>query len=120
MKFVIDGVRVISKKNSRIMSFRGGRYTNIPSGAYIEFVRDAGYQINTQWDHEVVRKPFALRCEFVMKGKADTDVDNMFTSVLDMLQTLGMISNDKLCVEGSMTKKSGGEKYLTTIILEEL
>lgn len=119
MKFVIDGVRVISKKNSRIMSFRGGRYTNIPSGAYTEFVRDAGYQIMQQWDREVVRKPFALRCEFVMKGKTDTDVDNMFTSVLDLLQTLSVVVNDKLCIEGTMTKKFNGEKYLTTILLEE-
>lgn len=120
MKFVIDGVRVISKKNSRIMAKMGNRFMSFPSAAYSSFFRLAGLQINTQWDHHVITKPFALRCEFVMKGKTDTDVDNMFTSVLDLLQNLGVVQNDRLCVEGSMSKKHDGKDYLTTIILEEL
>ena len=120
MKFTISGARVISKKNSRIMARMGNRFMSLPSAAFQTFFRLAGLQVRTQWDHHVITKPFALRCEFVMKGKNDTDVDNMFTSILDLLQSLGIVQNDKLCVEGSMIKKHDGSDYLTTIILEEL
>lgn len=120
MNFVIKDTRVISKKNSRIMTMVGSRPISLPSKSFNDFFRNAGYQVWNQWDRHVITKPFALRCEFIMKGKTDTDVDNMFTSILDLFQSLGIIQNDKLCVEGSMTKKLGGSNYLTNIKLEEL
>jgi len=53
-----------------------------------------------------------------MKGRLDADLDNLVTSVLDVLQESGAIDDDKNVVSLHATKHSGFEDWVTSIEVE--
>lgn len=112
MKLTITG-RPISKKNSRTFIRRGRMIVSLPSKAYKNFQTMALVQL------EDCKKTFntLLQVNYVfhMKGKMDTDADNMMAGINDILQTAGIIENDKLIVKGTYEKVSGCSDWQTDI-----
>ncbi len=91
MKIEILG-RPISKKNSKQLIPVRGRTIMIPSKAYNQFRKDALVQVLGK---KPVLSPYAVRYEFQMKGRLDTDIDNMIAGINDILQEAGIIDDDK-------------------------
>lgn len=101
--------RVISKKNNHA---GGGRFF-ITSKAYKEFETATLWQLKKV--REVYSEEVSIRLSFQMKGRLDTDLDNMVTSIIDVLQKAGIIVNDKKIVEINAEKTHGHSDFLTII-----
>lgn len=121
----IDG-RVISKKNSKriVSNYRTGRAFLISSKGYESFKDDAVadltaqmYQLKTQGHDFPLAGPYKLTCNFLLKGKSTTDLDNMLASVCDILQDAGIIDDDKDVLELHATKKNNAPDYKTTVVI---
>lgn len=82
MKLVITG-NVPSKKNSRITT-RSGR--TFPSKNYAAWEKDALVQLSTQDWQKFDSYPVTLTCTFYLATMAGKDLDNMLSSVLDVLK----------------------------------
>lgn len=108
----IDG-RVIAKKNSRQLGYRGGRMVNFPSKRYSEFKESALWQLKKY--KEKIKPPYFIRYCFFIKGKMDADADNLQASINDILQDAGIIENDRL-IYGFAGEKIVGEKEFKTMI----
>ena len=113
MKLKITG-RPISKKNNR----RNFRNISLPPKAYGPFEKSAVQQIN--WTDKPIAGPLKVDYIFHMKGRLDTDVDNMMAGINDILQTAGVIENDKNIIEGRFTKIAGCNDWLTEIQIQEV
>ena len=103
--------RVISKKNSKRMIFRGGRRFLVPSKAFEVFASNAVADI-----HEQIKKipnnplftgPVKIHTDLFIPGKSIADGDNLHTSILDVLQLAKIIDDDKNVMEGSYKKYPG-------------
>jgi Holliday junction resolvase RusA-like endonuclease len=91
MKIEILG-RPISKKNSKQIFRAGGRLIVAPSKAYKTFCESALLQLGKQ---PTIAPPYYVKYEFQMKGRLDTDIDNMIAGINDILQECGRIDDDK-------------------------
>lgn len=103
--------RVISKKNNHA----GGGKFFITSRAYKQFETGSLWQLKKV--KEVYDGEISVRLSFMMKGKLDTDLDNMVTSVIDVLQKAGIIVNDKKVMEIKAEKSHGHDEFMTIIII---
>lgn len=110
-KLIIKG-RPIVKKNSRMATGRG--YT-IPSKAYRVWERDAIYQLSSY--KEKYKGKVAVKLVFCIKGRFDADVDNLSTSVLDVLQKGGFIDDDKNVVVLIAEKYRGFKDWETHVTI---
>jgi len=117
LAFDIEG-RVIAKKNSRQIGYRGGRMVNFPSKRYEEFKETALWQLKRIKDK--LKPPYDVRYIFYIKGKMDADLDNLIASINDILQEAGIIENDRLIHEMEAKKVMGGKDFKTTIEIFEL
>lgn len=115
MKLKLSG-RPISKKNSKLWIIRGGRRLLVPSVAYQRFAEAAAYQLKPQLTH-TIQPPYQVHCNFYLKGKIHADGDNLFTSILDILQAIAAIDDDDLVMSGSWTKYPGVREWGTHIYL---
>lgn len=102
--------RPISKKNHRI-PLRNGM--NIPSKSFRSFEKQALYQLLEVRERHTGK--VHVDYIFQMKGKIDTDCDNMIGGINDILQKAGIIDNDKNITEGSFKKIPGNKDWITTI-----
>ncbi len=113
-KIEITG-RPISKKNTRIPLKNG---MNIPSKAFRNFEKQALYQLLGIKDH------YDGRCKvnyiFQMKGKLDSDCDNMIGGINDILQKAGIIADDKNITEGLFRKIAGNQNWKTVIEITDI
>ena len=100
--------RVISKKNSKIWT---GKYL-ISSKAYTQFENDTLKQITRV---KKLKPPYAIRYEFYMKGRGATDIDNMQTSINDLLVKAVFIDDDKNILSVQALKYLDCQEYSTTI-----
>lgn len=109
MNITITG-RAISKKNSKQIIRAGTRMLLIPSKQYKTFEKDALQQLVDQGLTDLVGKdeympvkmfttPIKVDYIFHMKGKMDSDGDNMEAGINDILQKSGIIQNDSLIRE---------------------
>lgn len=114
MKIVIHG-RPISKKNSKQLIPVRGRTIMIPSTAYNKFRKEALKQIVVRTR---IASPYVLSYRFEMKGKLDTDIDNMIAGINDILQETGIIDDDKNIVQITAHKTSGFADWRTIIEVE--
>ena len=105
--------RPIVKKNNRTNTGRG---FTVPSKRYRQWESDALWQL-TQYGQRWTGK-IAVTLTFQMKGRLDADLDNLVTSVLDVLQESGAIDDDKNVVSLHATKHSGFEEWVTIIEVE--
>ena len=108
MSIIIRG-RVISKKNNHA---GGNNRFFITSKRYKEFETDALWQIKGK----KLSSQTNIRLVFNMKGRLDTDLDNMITSVIDVLQKGGLIVNDKTLIHIDAYKEYGATNFYTEII----
>lgn len=89
-----------AKKNSRVITRRGGKILNIPSQIYRKWHDDALWQIEEMKIPE--SKPnYSITYYFWFKDKRKHDLDNAQASVNDLLKDAGVIIDDdsKLLVE---------------------
>jgi len=105
--------RVISKKNHKV-----GRGFFATSKRYKEFENDALMQLNAYRERYV--GAIGIYLTFEMKGRLDTDLDNMVTSIIDVLQKKGIIDNDKNIKMITAVKQSGYKDWQTHITIKEL
>lgn len=116
--------RVISKKNSKriVSNYKTGRAYLISSKGYEAFKDDAVadltaqmYQLKAQGHRFPLATPYVLNLVFALKGKSTTDIDNMISSVCDILQDTGIIEDDKHIIELHAGKLQGADEYTTQI-----
>lgn len=102
--------RVFSKKNSRILTRRGGYITSLPSRAFERYRKDAIRQIGEQ---PQIKPPYEVIYLFEMKGLGSTDIDNMIAGINDILQEAGILTDDKHILKIKAEKLIGAEEYRT-------
>ena len=103
--------RVISKKNHKV-----GRGFFATSKRYKEFENDALWQLKSY--KERYTGHIKIELKFEMKGKLDTDLDNMVTSIIDVLQKGEVIDDDKNVRSISADKLSGFKDWQTHISIK--
>jgi len=118
--------RVISKKNSKriVSNYKTGRAFLISSKGYEAFKDDdmtdltaQMYKLKVQGHRFPLATPYVLKCTFALKGKSTTDLDNMISSVCDILQDAGIIEDDKDIIEIQAGKIQGHTDYTTQITI---
>jgi len=110
--------RPISKKNSkRIITVRG-RPILISSKAYLLFEKSALWQLKAYKERH--QGPVEVHYVFEMKGKMDTDFDNLISGLNDVLEKAGIIDNDKNIQFGSFAKYHGFKDWRTLIKIEDI
>lgn len=110
--------RPISKKNSR----RNYGKVSLPSVAYVKFEKLALVQIETAIKIDKLKQikgNVIILYKFFMKGKLDSDCDNMIAGINDILQKSGLIENDKFITEGWFKKISNNKDWRTEIKIEK-
>lgn len=105
--------RPISKKNNRRNFF----HTSLPSKAYERFKEDALWQLK-KTHHVFYQDYYKINYKFFMKGKLNTDFDNMIGGINDILQDAGIIVNDGLVEKGSYEKIRGCIGWWTELEIE--
>ncbi len=114
MKINITG-RPIVKKNRMQIVYAGGRPRPIPSKAYKRFENDAIPQIIEQTLGKKFRGSIELDVKFYIKGKYHVDLDNLISSICDVLQASGTIVDDDLITAITATKVGNCSDWLTEI-----
>jgi len=110
--------RPISKKNSRRLFVRGGRVINLPSSAYENFKEQALWQLKKY--KEKYTGPIKVEYTFQMKGKLNTDLDNLQAGINDLLQDAGIIDDDKNIISVVANKYSGFKDWITLVEITPL
>ena len=113
---IIKG-RVISKKNNKRIFYMHGKIVVIPSKSFQVFKESCLWQLKGQKKYH---GPLSIKIEFRMKGKMDSDIDNMCTSIFDILADAEILENDKDIVELHAIKKEGYTDFETTIEITEI
>lgn len=109
--------RPISKKNSKQIIRSGNRYIPISSKAFKAWEESCLWQLKgkPKYTGKVM-----MSILFQMKGKIDADLDNIATSVIDILQKAKVIDDDKNIVHLTLSKLSGYEEWQTIIEIREI
>lgn len=116
--FTIDG-RVISKKNSKQWIIRGGKRFLIPSESFEKFKISAMTQLMQHFKFRAPRitDRIHVAVHFYLKGNIDIDIDNAYTSILDILQdkSFPVILNDKNVMSGQQIKTPQSTHFYTEV-----
>ena len=119
MKEIVIYGRPASKKNSKQVFYKNGKYVVIPSRAYKAFEKDAGYQLLNYKKARLTGK-LKIDYEFYQKGKLRQDFDNAIASINDVLQEYGVILNDKDILGGSYLVIPNARDWKTIIRIGEI
>lgn len=112
--------RVASKKNNkRLVKTRGGRMIPISSQAWMKFHKEATKQLKAQGIKKL-KAPYQVEYMFYMKGKAATDIDNMMAGINDIIEKLGIVTNDKHILRVVAEKVTDEPYYETVVTIKEL
>lgn len=76
------------------------------------------YQLMSGGKPAPITTPVLVRCEFYTKGRIKADGDNLFTSILDILQDAGILADDDLVMEGVWIKHPGQKEFSTVVTIE--
>lgn len=106
--------RPISKKNSKRLVPIRGRMIPICSKAFNNFHKDALSQLT---GCRKLKPPYAVSYRFNMKGKLDTDIDNMVSGINDILQDAGIITDDKYITHINAIKISECKEWESVITI---
>jgi Holliday junction resolvase RusA-like endonuclease len=94
--------RLKSKKNSRpiFVNKKTGKHFLGKSKEFTQFEKDSAFILNAQKNKQGIKNPLSgdlkiISLKFEFKGAQRSDLDNMLTSILDLLQDCGVIENDK-------------------------
>jgi Holliday junction resolvase RusA-like endonuclease len=98
MLITLDGLPASKKNSKRIYRTRTGKTLVLPSTAYEKWRKKAIGQIIEQ--HGASRKisnyPVNIIARFQIKNKTNVDMDNMLSSLLDMLQDAYVLDGDSV------------------------
>jgi Holliday junction resolvase RusA-like endonuclease len=117
-EIIIPKLRVISKKNNPKLIRRGRITFRLPSDAFENF-KSLAYEYLSPHQGSIT-KPFKMEVWYSIKGKYRQDIDNVCTSLLDVLQDYGVITNDNNCIDLHGIKSGGHKDFYTLIRLTEL
>lgn len=106
--------RIISKKNSKRFFRHGRRVIPVSSRAYQTFEARALSQLT---GYKTIEPPYDVHVDFYIKGAYRADGDNLYTSILDVLQKAGIITDDLYIMRGSWEKYPSVPEWGTTIII---
>jgi crossover junction endodeoxyribonuclease RusA len=109
--------RPITKKNNRsfVRGNRGG--FTIASPRYRQYEEDCLWQLKQYKEKHT--GPMSIKIVFEMKGKLDSDLDNMVTSILDVLQKAEVIDDDKNVMALDAQKYRGFKDWVTHIEIKK-
>ena len=106
-----------AKKNSR-RNFKSG--VSLPSVRYEVWNKYAVAEISEQWDEEPLSQTSSMCVTFSISDKRRKDLDNMLTSVLDMLVDCSVLEDDTWQICSNITIRGlEAEQDLTTIQIWE-
>lgn len=108
--------RPISKKNSR----RNFGKVSLPSIGFVKFEELALKQLKDLNIKQCIKGNIMVYYKFFMKGKLDSDCDNMMAGINDILQKAEIIENDKYVTEGWFKKIAGNDAWRTEITIEKI
>lgn len=114
MKVIIKG-RPHSKKNSR----RNFGHVSLPSLAYERFKHDALGQLKA-YRLPTYTEPVRMAVLFRQKGRMRSDLDNGLSSIMDVLQDAGVLTDDTLVTEVYAKKEGGYKEFETEVEIELL
>lgn len=119
--FTITG-RPASKKNSRKYIRRGGKHFSVPSDAYNRYATEFKAQILEMFGTKPpkISGPAFVMTMFEVKGRYQFDADNYHTGILDLLEDVGIIEDDKNVFIGSYQKATGRPDWATHILINPL
>jgi Holliday junction resolvase RusA-like endonuclease len=114
MKYILQ-LRPISKKNSRRWIKRGGKKFLVPSARYENFLSEATYQLMQHAKLKRFTGQVSVHTDLYIKGKYRVDGDNLHTSILDVLQHVGILTDDELVMRGSYEKHPNRDDWSVEI-----
>lgn len=79
----------------------GGKPRTLKSKAYLQWISDAGAMLNAQRPG-MIEGHYALTV--TVTNKSRIDLDNTIKAVNDLLQSQGVVTNDRLCEEISVRR----------------
>lgn len=91
-RMVLQG-NIPSKKNSRVLAKVRGRMINVPSKRYKDWHKEATAQL--QGELPLFDKPCRLTVQFWFENNRRTDMDNKLASIVDWLQDIGVLADDR-------------------------
>lgn len=93
----------ITKKNSQQIILAGKRPCIIPSTAYKKYEKAAKNQLALQSLCKAPQGPIAVKCLYYMQTNRSCDLTNLMAATHDVLQSAGVIEDDKwiVSVDGS-------------------
>lgn len=91
----IEGIRPISKKNSR----RIFNNRSLPSEAYVKFNKAALDELKDLTPENPYTGDVIVEVEVFIKGDYKVDIDNLCTSWIDTLMDAGVIADDEQVTE---------------------
>lgn len=110
--------RPIAKKNSKRLITVRGRVIPISSKAFMQFEHDALMQLLPYRKYKF-DKPVTIDYEFFIQGKYHVDVDNLISSLNDIVQKSGILVDDDLIYKGTFIKRGGSSGWSTKIRISD-
>lgn len=116
VEFTISG-RPIVKKNNKQIFYKNGKINVRSKKSYYDYRKIALEELEMlSYTIGKLEPPYQISYDFYMKGKEDSDIDNMIASINDILQDAGYITNDKQIISiGESNKISGCREWQTNI-----
>ncbi len=93
MIHIIIPLNPVTKKNSSRIARAGGHYKLLPSKAFEEYQKSAGYFLHGHKGIEI-SVPVEVRCLFYMKTKHRVDLTNLLNAIDDVLVHYGVLADD--------------------------
>ena len=92
----------------------------VPSVAYKRFEGSAVAQLMEQ-NHRIttITKPCHLELEFHIKGKIHVDLDNLISSICDILELTGVVEDDDLITSINARETQGNKNWVTELVVYE-
>lgn len=81
----------VTKKNSQRIARVRGRYIPLPSKAYEEYERAAGYLLPKI---PTIREPVSVKCLFYMPTRRRCDLTNLLEAIDDVMVTHRLLEDD--------------------------
>lgn len=126
ISFTLTG-RPISKKNSKNI-FRNrftGKIGVASKKKFFEYEASCLQQIMILRNkgiipRELIKGKINIDVQFFLKGKFSVDIDNAYTSILDILQKANIIEDDKNVFSGSFSKSNLNDTWESLIVITKL
>lgn len=90
----------------------------VPSAAFERFRHDAYFQLKSQTYDLCFKTPLRVSYTFFLKGKLDSDIDNMIASINDILMDAKIVADDSQIVEITASKIGKCRDFETEIVIE--